>query len=98
MKSTPEILNILKQSRHDLELLGVKRIGVYGSYARNEQNKDSDIDILLELDYDQFSFNRFNEACDLIDELFEGEKVSIVTKAGLNTALAPRILNEAIYA
>jgi len=31
----------------------VKKAYVFGSYARNEANKDSDIDIMVELDYDQ---------------------------------------------
>jgi len=40
-KIKPQIINILKKNN-------VKKAGIFGSYARGEQKKDSDIDILIE--------------------------------------------------
>ena len=42
-KLKPKIVNILKEQK-------VMRAGIFGSYARGEQKKDSDIDILIEID------------------------------------------------
>ena len=92
------ILENLHQVLPDLRLLGVKNVGLYGSYVRGEQKEGSDIDILVDVDYDKFIFNRFNEACDILEGLFRGEKVSIVTKGGLNKFMTSNILKEVQYA
>ncbi|MBN1876077.1 MAG: nucleotidyltransferase domain-containing protein [Anaerolineae bacterium] len=45
-----EIKQILRTHRPYLaEKYGVVEIGVFGSYVRNEQRVDSDVDILIEL-------------------------------------------------
>ena len=49
MKTTPEILSILKRAKPDLARdFGVTRVAVFGSYARGEQREDSDVDVLVE--------------------------------------------------
>lgn len=98
MLNKETILHSLHDVLPDLQLLGIKQVGVYGSYARNEQKPQSDIDILVDVDYDHFLFSRYLEACDLVEGLFQGEKVSIVTKESLNKFLAPKILKEVVYA
>jgi len=51
MKTLPEIKKILREQKPYLaERCGVIVIGVFGSYVRNEQRADSDIDILIELE------------------------------------------------
>ena len=39
-----------------LQKLGIKKIGLFGSYLRGEQKKDSDIDLLVELNSSKFDF------------------------------------------
>ena len=44
------ILDILKANREQLRNeFGIERIGLYGSFARNEQTEKSDIDLLFDL-------------------------------------------------
>lgn len=74
------IVNYLKNK-------GVKEIGIFGSFARNEELPDSDIDILVE-------YNRSTTLFDVVkihQELAEiiGKKVDIVSK----TAVRPAIMN-----
>ena len=48
MRSLFEIKNVLSQFKPELETrYKVARIGIFGSYARNEQNEKSDIDIAV---------------------------------------------------
>jgi len=42
-------LNALRAHRAELERLGVRHVGVFGSTARGEDRPDSDIDIVVEL-------------------------------------------------
>lgn len=76
----------------------VETIGVFGSFARGEQTKNSDIDILVEFSQpntiDLFDF------IDLEDFLSKkiGIKVDLVTKNALKPMIKDQILKETIYA
>jgi predicted nucleotidyltransferase len=51
MKTKEEVLRILQREKPDLVRdYGVKRLALFGSYARNDQSEDSDVDILVEVD------------------------------------------------
>ena len=51
MKTRDEVLQLLANAKPDLaERFVVKRLAVFGSYARGEQREDSDVDILVEVD------------------------------------------------
>ena len=80
------------------EKLGVKNVGLFGSYLRNEQSKDSDIDLLVDFEPDKENFDNYMNACDLFEELFNNEKVEVVTKNGLSPFIGPKILREVVYA
>jgi len=97
MLNREHILTILKSNKAKLESLGVKNVGLFGSFGRNEPSKNSDIDILLDFEPDEENFDNYMEACDLFEELFRNEKVEIVTKNGLSPYIGPKILQEVIY-
>jgi predicted nucleotidyltransferase len=51
MLTQQNILNFLSENKLFLrEQFHVVKIGIFGSFARNEQNPDSDIDILIEME------------------------------------------------
>ncbi|MDE0078138.1 MAG: nucleotidyltransferase domain-containing protein [Caldilineaceae bacterium] len=55
MRSADEILTILDRTKPELERrFGVRRIGLYGSYACGTQTENSDIDLLVELQEPKF--------------------------------------------
>jgi predicted nucleotidyltransferase len=69
----------------------VLRAFVFGSYARGEANEQSDIDLLVELDYSQpiglLSFMQMqDELCALL-----GRPVDLVSSRGLSPHIGPRI-------
>lgn len=47
-----KLIDLLRQIKEDLSCDGFNILGVFGSYARSEQQPDSDIDILYELSSD----------------------------------------------
>ena len=47
-------MHILKSNKEHFAGLGVQSIGLFGSYARGNFNKDSDVDIFLELKNDDY--------------------------------------------
>ena len=55
MRSAEEILAILDQTKPELERrFGVRRIGLYGSFAYGTQTENSDIDLIVELKEPRF--------------------------------------------
>ncbi|WP_018618246.1 type VII toxin-antitoxin system MntA family adenylyltransferase antitoxin [Spirosoma luteum] len=69
----------------------VKRAYLFGSVARGEQTDDSDIDILVELDYEQGAdFFRFLDMQDQLADLLE-KPVDLVSANGLSPLIRPYI-------
>jgi uncharacterized protein len=69
--------------------LGPKRIGIFGSYARNENQESSDLDVLIFLDPTaKISLLKLIEAeQDLTKSL--GVKVDLITERSLNPLVRP---------
>ncbi|MCL6478755.1 MAG: nucleotidyltransferase family protein [Peptococcaceae bacterium] len=77
------------------EQYGVNSFGIFGSYVRGEQNKKSDVDILIDLSRPISLFGLI----DLEDQLSKliGKKVDLVLKDELKPRIGERILREVIY-
>ncbi len=95
MKSSIEIENKIKELKPILsQKYFVDKIGYFGSFSRNEQRKDSDIDILV-----SFRKPLGWEFFDL-QELLENElklKVDLVSDKALKEQLRQVILNNVKY-
>jgi hypothetical protein len=91
-----EIIDIIRSSKPEIVArYGVQRLGLFGSYVREQQRKRSDIDILV-------SFNREIDLFDFIDlrEFLEARlqtKVDLVMETALKPAIGKRILAEVEY-
>ena len=92
------ILSEMRQQKKELQNLGIVRIGLFGSYAREEQSENSDIDILIEFDPEKENFDNYMSVYDILENIFRNEKIEIVTKNGLSPYIGPKILKEVIYA
>ncbi len=98
MTTKEYILSEMKQQKMELQNLGIVSIGLFGSYAREDQSKKSDIDILIEFHPEKENFDNYMTVYDMLENLFADEKVEIVTKNGLSPHIGPQILKEVIYA
>ena len=86
--SLNEIITVLRQHKAQLQKrYGILRLAVFGSRARNEQNADSDIDILVQLGDKALGLRYFSLVRD-IDALFP-VKTDVVSQ----DALKPRYLS-----
>jgi len=65
---------------------GVKRIGLFVSFARGEQKESSDIDVLVE--FEKPTFRNFMDLSFYLEDLF-GRKVDLVTFKGLHPRIRP---------
>jgi predicted nucleotidyltransferase len=97
MTSKEFIISLIKLHKPKLKIYGVETVGLFGSYARNEQTDLSDIDILIDFDPEKENFDNYMAIYDYFENLFINEKVDIVTKNGLSPYIGPKILNEVQY-
>jgi hypothetical protein len=96
MKSLSEIQNWLIEHKPILqEVYKIKTIGLFGSYLRQEQTENSDLDILVEFSEVPSLLKFINLENYLTDNL--GIKVDLVHKTGLKPRLGQRILKEVVY-
>jgi uncharacterized protein len=71
----------------------VKKAYLFGSYSRNEETLDSDIDLLVELDYTQPIGLEFIQMQIDVQKLF-ASKIDLVSARGLSKYIAPIIEQE----
>lgn len=89
-----EILDVLSKNREKLQKMGVRKLGLFGSYIRNEQNQESDMDFLVVLD--QYGFDDYMDVKFFLEDLFE-RHVDLVVEDTIKPRLRPYILNEVIW-
>lgn len=95
MQTLPEIKENLKALKGKLaEDFAVQQIGIFGSFARNEQNENSDIDILVEFSrpvgFEFFRLQRFLEK-------HLGRKIDLATQAMLKPRIKDSVLRETTF-
>ncbi len=73
---------------------GIKKAGIFGSYARGEQKASSDIDILIEPTKEMGFFDIVRIEDELKNNL--KKKIDLLTYASIHKLLKERILNEEV--
>lgn len=93
VETSQDILDRLRSHRDQIRALGVERLGLFGSFVREEQNTGSDVDFLVRFRPEAKSFDRFMALAFLLEDLLQ-RRVELVTTEGLSPHLGPRILDE----
>lgn len=91
-----EIVALLHDNRAQLYNFGVAKLGLFGSFVRNEQHADSDVDLLVEFQPDQKSFDNFMHLSFFLEELLK-RPVELITPESLSPYLGPKIMNTVEY-
>jgi len=91
-----KILDVLRKNQEKFRAYGVKKLGIFGSFVRNEQNLRSDVDLLVEFLEGKKTFDNFIHLSFLLEELFEN-RVELVTTDSLSSYIGSHILKEVEY-
>ena len=94
-----KIIRLLNEHRNILRKFKVKRIGLFGSYVRGEQKRQSYIDFLVEFDLTAFGENfdgYYDNFIDLVSDLEDlfGKKVDLITIGSLSPYIQPYVEKE----
>jgi len=95
MRTKEDITKILRTNRSKLlKKYPIKEIALFGSYSRDEQKEDSDIDIMVEFSQ-PVGFEFIDLAYDL--ESLLKQKVDLVSKKGIKPKYYSEIQSDLIY-
>jgi uncharacterized protein len=91
-----EILEIIRHCKPEMDSrYGVQKVGLFGSFVRDQQQMTSDIDILVSFNRDIDLFE-FLDLRDFLQSRLE-TKVDLVMESALKPAIGKRILAEVEY-
>lgn len=88
-----QVFQRLQDRATEIQSLGVEKIGLFGSVARDEASETSDVDILVSFREGGKSYDNFIALAELLDQLL-GRRVELVTRESLSPFIGPRILEE----
>ena len=91
-----EVIDTLVANEFQLVKFGVKRVGLFGSFVREEQTDESDIDVLVEFETGCDTFINLLNLYDFLQGLF-ARPVEVVTLKSLSPYIGPHILREVEY-
>lgn len=94
--NTSDIINLLRRFKADFaNKYGIKTLGIFGSFARNEQKPTSDIDVVVTLkDSDYFTLVAIQEELEKLTKY----KVDVVNfRETLRDSFKANILRDAIF-
>jgi predicted nucleotidyltransferase len=91
-----KIIDLLRRHEREIkERFHVKRIGLFGSFARGDERDASDVDIMVE--FEEPTFDNFMRLSFFLEDIF-GRKVELVTPDSLSPYLAPHVNKEVVWA
>ncbi len=103
--SGERLISAVRESKEKLQNEGIAILGIFGSYARGDYTKDSDIDILYEIpNPEEFAkqhggFGAFAKIEEIKESLGKilGKKVDLTAKSSLNEVGKKYILRDLQY-
>ena len=96
IQNKEDVLTIIKNSQNDIESFGVKRLGLFGSFVRQKQKPESDIDLLVEFKRGKKTFDNFIHLSLLLETLLK-HHIELVTPKSLSPYIKPNIMKEVEY-
>lgn len=98
VKNIEEAAAVLKEHKAEVVMkYKITEIGIFGSFARGEQKRRSDVDILVEFDERNIpGLLKLIEMEIYLEKLLR-KKVDLVIKSGIRPELKKSILKEVVY-
>ena len=97
MLKSDKILEKIENNKDKIKRFGVKRLGLFGSYIRNQQKPGSDIDLLVEFEKGMKTFDNYMDLKFFLEDLFDC-KVDLVILEAIKSDLKSHILEDVRYA
>lgn len=87
-----ELIGIIASNGEMLRRCKVRSVYLFGSFARNEQREDSDVDLLV--DFEEPTYDNFISLVYKLEDLLARE-VNVIPEGGLSPLIEPYVKKEA---
>jgi uncharacterized protein len=94
--SKSEIFLIFDELKDTLRSMGVRRIGLFGSFAREESTSRSDVDVIVSFLPGCKNYDIFFSLAELLEDKF-GRDVEIITEESISPYVRQEIEKDAGY-
>jgi predicted nucleotidyltransferase len=88
--------SLIEEHKEQIRALGVKRLGLFGSFVHGEQHGESDVDFLVEFEPGKKTFDNFIQLSFFLEDLLK-RRVELVTPEALSPYIGPYIMSEVEY-
>jgi predicted nucleotidyltransferase len=96
VQTKDDIRLVIQNNQSRIKALGVKKLGLFGSFVREEQHQDSDVDLLVEFEQGKKTFKNFMQLSFLLEDVLD-RRVELVTFEALSPYIRPYIIQEVEY-
>ena len=97
MYSSIQIIEALNSNMNYIESFHVSKIAFFGSFARDEQNDSSDVDILVEFEDGQETFDNYMDLRYYLEEVL-GRRIDLVIFNSIKPSMRSNIMRSVKYA
>lgn len=95
--SKRDLIKAIQNNTDTIKAYGVKSVGIFGSFAASRQTAKSDVDVLVEFEKEDKTFDNYMELKLFLEQLFK-RRVDLVIKDALKERIKDRVLSETAYA
>ena len=96
VKTKENVAAVITSNKSTILKYGVRRLGLFGSFMREDQSLHSDVDILVEFALEEKTYDNFIQLSFLLEDSL-GRNVELAAREALSPHIAPHILNEVEY-
>ena len=90
------LISLLKANSQKLKSYGVSSLSIFGSFITGKLDVDSDVDLLVDFDPSQKSYDNFMDLSFFLEDLL-GRKVELVTPQSLSKYIGSNILKQFLF-
>ncbi len=91
-----KIFQTIQKNESSVKMFGVKNLALFGSFVRNEQKDNSDIDFFVEFHEGQSPYDNYIGLVFFLEEIFQ-RKIDLVTPKSMSPYIGPYIIKELEY-
>lgn len=96
VKNKKELVERILSNKERIRSFGVLRLGIFGSFVRDEVKESSDVDFFADIKFEYKTLKNFSALYDFLEQL-TGRKIEIITPQSLSKYIGPYILKEVEY-
>ncbi len=95
-KDKIKVFSLIAENKETIRRYGVLNLGLFGSFVKNQQNSQSDVDLIVEFEQGKKTYKNFIRLAYFLEEIF-GRRVELLTPQSISPYMKSHIMKEVEY-